>query len=133
MKIRFLCQCGHNITTNTMKCHIKGKHCTASTDWKEFTLKLADLKTLHACGWLISEGDEATLHHDWWLSVINKETALEDWQFCTPRDNGCMPPSVCKRYREDRKGNNNPVNKVRNKLYDEQFLKDTALTLWVIF
>lgn len=72
-----------------------------------------DLKTQHCSAWRKSLGLEADGETDWFISVLQGETSLEDWSFEPVRKLGQVKPSTCLKMSEGRKGANNPTMKCK--------------------
>lgn len=111
---RIICPCGANVTGNTYKRHISSKYCTVSD--KETVLTVLKLKTKHTRAWLKAEGADAVNSINWYMSVIEGHSSLDEWSFVSPRPSGQVTPAQCKRMSTDRIGSRNPS--VKSKKFD---------------
>lgn len=123
---RFInCRCGKKVTTNTWKCHLRSKKCLLSEEEKASILFVLEEKTKHRFGALKSEGKEALMNFDWFMSVIEGKTKIEDWSFVQPRKVGEIRPSTAKKMSIDRVGLGNPLNK-KAPIYDKDVVSKRA-------
>lgn len=128
-KPKIICECGDSIACNTILSHINGRYCRASTVFKETCRKLVTLKRESTRAWLKAEGAEASSSPSWWMSVLRKETSIEDWVFKSPRDPYCVKPSSAMRYSEVRKGSGNPAVKAHMPTFDKEAALDFGRAL----
>lgn len=119
------CPCGKQITKNTFKRHLKIGICNLEQSIKNELIDTLELKTKHRWAWLKKEGKNAVNDTNWFWSIINKETTLDDWIFDTPRKLGENTPKQYEDSKTSRRGDNNPVNKVR--LREIIFTKEEVL------
>jgi hypothetical protein len=127
--IKTKCLCGHEITTNTWKIHLKHKHCSLNTESKTFIMNILDIKTKNCSAWLKSEEANALCNTNWFVSVIQGQIKLEDWSFETPRKVGEVRPITAYNMSISRKGTNNPCSKTKPK-YDIALVKKRAKELF---
>jgi len=122
MKPRMFCRCGDNISNNTLLRHVNSKRCFATEKEKEEIRTICQSIKKHPYGWLKKDGENAVHNTEWWLSIYNKETTLEDWGFTSPRPLNTVTPNSAMKYSVDRKGTGNPAVKTAPK-YDLVLLK----------
>ena len=122
MKPRMLCRCGKEISNNTLLRHINSKGCLATEEEKEEVREIAGMIKNHKYGWLKKEGENAIHDTEWWLSIYNKGTTLDDWTFTPPRPMNMVTPNSAKKFSIDRKGVGNPAVKNAPK-YDVALVK----------
>lgn len=126
-KQRINCKCGKEITPNTFSNHLKSRRCSLSNEEKIPLFDLIQFSRKHPRGWLKKEGENALGTHDWFVSVYNKETAIDDWVFESPREPNVVTSKTREKYKTDRIGLGNPAVKKAPK-YDTEELKTFAKT-----
>jgi hypothetical protein len=122
MRLRVVCECGKTVTSNTWKLHI-GTQCTADQAWKDNTLNILKLKTKHERAWLKFKNQDAVASTDWYLSVIQGKTNVNDWGFVTPRKLGSNTPQQRVKASKERLGAGNPAVKSKKCNHDIEIVK----------
>jgi len=108
MPRRITCDCGKEISSNTAKIHTQSPKCTLSPERKAELRELFATKTGHEWAWKRSGGVSAKRDTDWWISVMRKQTTIEDWSFVSPRNIGVMTPEGSDKLGISRRGALNP-------------------------
>jgi hypothetical protein len=120
MRRKIKCPCNREVTTNTFKNHIKSSNCDLSQETKDKLVFVLDTKTQNTYGWEKSLGAEAVGNTDWFISVIEGKTTLDDWSFSPVRKLGQVRPSTANKMSQDRKGTSNPANKSMQFLFTKE-------------
>lgn len=121
MKRIVRCPCGKDVTTNTWKLHILSQKCSLSQCDKNEIVAVLNKKTKKQWAWRVSDGKNALADIGWYLSVILKETGLDEWSFVKPRKTGECTKNHYNSMSENRSGASNPM--VKTKLIDIDFSK----------
>jgi hypothetical protein len=123
-----LCPCGDKVYVNVWKNNHLPKCRLAEIDQDKYHLirNVLEIKTNQQFAWLKSEGQDALGNRDWYISVINGDTNLDDWSFESPRPPHHIRQIFIEKYKKARLGSNNPMVISRIKNYNINDLKDFA-------
>jgi len=127
--VRIKCLCNVDVTANTWHFHISGKKCKLSQEIKNEIQDIIDIRQRNPRGWLKKDGAEALSDPLWYISVINKQTNLSDWNLSSPRKQGENRPSIYRKSSIDRQGLGNPAIKAMNFDYTLNDIKNIGLEI----
>jgi hypothetical protein len=128
-KSRISCPCGENVTPNTLATHLRSPNCLLPRKSREPHLKILNMRREHPRAWLKADGSEAVHQKDWFLSVIQGNSSLEDWVFVSPRAYGQVRKSTAARMSKIRTGAGNPSMKDRPQ-YNREDVLSLISDLW---
>ena len=131
---KVICQCGKSINGNVLVSHITKGSCIASDEWRAKAYDMIERCREHPKAWNINvQPEERVCERHWWISVLNGETDLCEWEFSSPRKACEARKSSLDRISEERTGLGNPVCKAKSKNYDLFLLRSRMKVLWSQF
>lgn len=123
------CQCGKSIKGNTIRRHLMANYCSSGDEWKRLVVEMLGYAETRPKAWRRSDGVNGVLCRHWWISVLNKDSKMEDWVFSNPRKRGEMRLAGKVKLSEERKGLDNPACKVKNRNYNTEEIRLKAKEL----